>query len=69
MRPFKTVVLDVDGVLTDCKFYYSESGKVLKVFGPDDNDALKLLDQFFEIVSYLRTIGVLIFLKKELLMI
>ena len=50
MRPFKTVVLDVDGVLTDGKFYYSESGKVLKVFGPDDNDALKLLDQFFEIV-------------------
>ena len=50
MKTFKTIILDVDGVLTDGKFYYSESGKMYKVFGPDDNDALKLLDQFFEII-------------------
>lgn len=50
MTVFKTLILDVDGVLTDGKFHYSELGKIYKVFGPDDNDALQLLDQFFEIV-------------------
>lgn len=50
MKIFKTLLLDVDGVLTDGKFYYSELGKIYKIFGPDDNDALKLLDQFLDIV-------------------
>lgn len=45
----KVFILDVDGVLTDGGFYYSENGKVLKKFGPDDNDALKLLSPFIEI--------------------
>jgi 3-deoxy-D-manno-octulosonate 8-phosphate phosphatase (KDO 8-P phosphatase) len=36
-------VLDVDGVLTNGQFLYSTAGKQLKVFGPDDNDALSLL--------------------------
>ncbi len=45
----KVFILDVDGVLTDGGFYYSEEGKVLKKFGPDDNDALKLLAPFIEI--------------------
>ena len=45
----KVFILDVDGVLTDGGFYYSETGKVLKKFGPDDNDALKLLSPFIEI--------------------
>jgi 3-deoxy-D-manno-octulosonate 8-phosphate phosphatase (KDO 8-P phosphatase) len=40
----KIFIIDVDGVMTDGKFYYSEKGKVLKCFGPDDNDALKLLN-------------------------
>ena len=40
MRNF---VLDVDGVLTDGKFHYAAVGKVMKVFGPDDADALLLL--------------------------
>lgn len=44
------LVLDVDGVLSDGKFYYSADGKVLKVFGPDDHDALKLLEPYVEIV-------------------
>ncbi len=43
-------ILDVDGVLTDGKFHYSEEGKVFKVFGADDNDSLKLLDPFMEII-------------------
>ncbi len=39
----KILVLDVDGVLTDGSIYYSETGKVLKRFGPDDHDAIRLL--------------------------
>lgn len=45
----KVFILDVDGVLTDGGFYYSAEGKVLKKFGPDDNDALKLLEPYMEI--------------------
>lgn len=39
----QVLVLDVDGVLTDGAIYYSDAGKVLKRFGPDDNDAIGLL--------------------------
>jgi 3-deoxy-D-manno-octulosonate 8-phosphate phosphatase (KDO 8-P phosphatase) len=46
----KVLILDVDGVLSDGKFYYSADGKVFKVFGPDDHDALKLLEPHLEIV-------------------
>ncbi|MBQ9246753.1 HAD hydrolase family protein [bacterium] len=45
----KVFILDVDGILTDGGFYYSEEGKILKKFGPDDNDALKLLEPYIEI--------------------
>lgn len=49
-RPRPTVfVLDVDGVMTDGKFVYSDRGKVYKTFGPDDNDALSLLSPHMEI--------------------
>lgn len=39
----KYLILDVDGVFTDGKFYYTTEGKVMKKFGPEDNDALSLL--------------------------
>ncbi|MFC1775255.1 HAD hydrolase family protein [Patescibacteria group bacterium] len=39
----KNLILDVDGVLTDGQFHYSTEGKIVKIFGPDDNDALCLL--------------------------
>ncbi len=44
-RPFEplALVLDVDGVMTDGKSHYTADGKVVKVFGPDDHDALCLL--------------------------
>lgn len=42
-------ILDVDGVLTTGQFIYSANGKVLKVFGPDDNDGLSLLRPYLEI--------------------
>jgi len=40
---FKNFILDVDGVFTDGKFHYSERGKVMKIFGDADNDALSLI--------------------------
>lgn len=39
----KHFILDVDGVLTDGQFHYSIDGKVMKVFGADDADALSIL--------------------------
>jgi 3-deoxy-D-manno-octulosonate 8-phosphate phosphatase (KDO 8-P phosphatase) len=42
-------VLDVDGVMTTGHFLYSAEGKVLKIFGPDDNDGLSLLEGHLDI--------------------
>ena len=47
--PPKVFLLDVDGVMTTGHFLYSELGKILKVFGPDDNDALSLLKPYLNI--------------------
>ena len=45
--------LDVDGVLTDGKFLWDLAGnKVYKEFGPDDADALKLLQKYMDIMIY-----------------
>lgn len=45
----KCLILDVDGVMTTGQFFYSAEGKIIKIFGPDDNDALDLLKPFLEI--------------------
>ena len=45
----KIFILDVDGVMTTGQFLYSEEGKQMKIFGPDDNDGLGLLNQYIEI--------------------
>ena len=45
----KVFILDVDGVMTTGQFLYSRDGKVMKVFGPDDNDALTMLKPYIEI--------------------
>ena len=42
-------ILDVDGVLTTGQFFYTIDGKVMKIFGPDDNDGLSLLKPNLEI--------------------
>ncbi len=42
-------ILDVDGVLTTGHFIYTSEGKKMKIFGPDDNDAISLLKAFIEI--------------------
>jgi len=39
----EVLILDVDGVMTTGQFFYDERGKAMKVFGPDDNDALSIL--------------------------
>jgi len=39
----KNFIIDVDGCLTTGQFLYSAKGKVYKVFGPDDADALSIL--------------------------
>lgn len=43
------LILDVDGVMTTGHFLYTAEGKVMKIFGPDDNDGLSLLKQHIEI--------------------
>jgi 3-deoxy-D-manno-octulosonate 8-phosphate phosphatase (KDO 8-P phosphatase) len=42
-------ILDVDGVMTTGQFLYSADGKVMKVFGADDNDGLSLLKNHIKI--------------------
>ena len=45
----KVLILDVDGVMTTGSFFYTDSGKAMKDVGPDDSDALKLIEAFLEI--------------------
>jgi 3-deoxy-D-manno-octulosonate 8-phosphate phosphatase (KDO 8-P phosphatase) len=45
----KVFILDVDGVMTNGQFFYSSEGKIMKVFGADDNDGLSLLKPHLEI--------------------
>lgn len=47
----KTLVLDVDGVLTTGHFVYTVDGKAAKVFGPDDHDALLLVKPWMDVVA------------------
>ena len=49
IKDFKVLILDVDGVMTTGQFLYSEEGKQMKIFGPDDNDGLGLLKPHLEI--------------------
>lgn len=39
----KYFIIDVDGVMTTGQFIYSQNGKEYKVFGPHDNDGIKIL--------------------------
>ena len=45
----KVFVIDVDGVMTTGQLAYTEQGKTMKIFGPDDHDGLSLLKNFLEI--------------------
>ena len=46
---YKNFILDVDGVFTDGKFYYSSEGKMFKVFGDADSDALTLIKNYVHV--------------------
>ena len=45
----KFLIFDVDGVMTTGQFLYSKYGKEYKVFGPHDNDGIKLLSNKLKI--------------------
>ena len=45
----KVLIADVDGVMTNGQFIYSKSGKIQKIFGPDDHDMLSILQNYLEI--------------------
>jgi 3-deoxy-D-manno-octulosonate 8-phosphate phosphatase (KDO 8-P phosphatase) len=49
LRP-KNLIIDIDGVMTDGRFYYTEKGKVMKAFGADDHDALLLIKPFINVL-------------------
>ena len=46
---YKNFILDVDGVLTTGQMIYSEEGKKYKIFGPHDNDGLKMIKDLINI--------------------
>jgi 3-deoxy-D-manno-octulosonate 8-phosphate phosphatase (KDO 8-P phosphatase) len=43
-------IFDVDGVMTTGQFLYSKGGKEYKIFGPHDNDGIKLLKDKIKIL-------------------
>jgi len=49
-KKIKNFILDLDGVMTDGRFYYTTEGKVMKAFGADDHDALLLLKPYVKIL-------------------
>jgi len=61
-------ILDVDGVMTTGHFLYTVEGKVMKIFGPDDNDGLSLLKIILRFDSLLVTKKGFLYPTKELSM-
>lgn len=49
-KKYTNLIIDVDGVMTDGKFYYTNDGKVMKAFGADDHDALSILKNYINII-------------------
>jgi 3-deoxy-D-manno-octulosonate 8-phosphate phosphatase (KDO 8-P phosphatase) len=48
-RP-KYFICDVDGVMTTGQFMYSLNGKEFKIFGPHDNDGIKMIEGKIKVV-------------------
>jgi len=46
----KVFIIDVDGVMTTGQFFYSEKGKEYKIFGPHDNDGIKMIQEKIKIL-------------------
>jgi len=49
----RILISDVDGILTDGGHYYSQEGKIVKKFGSNDKDALKLLLKYFDQIIFI----------------
>ncbi len=49
-QKMENFVLDVDGVLAATPLFYTAEGKAMKMFGPDDHDALNLIRDRMRIV-------------------
>ena len=47
------LIIDVDGVMTPGEFTYSAKGKIYKNFGADDNDALKIIEDFVKDIIFI----------------
>ena len=50
-RSIRLLILDVDGVLTDGRLYYSDAGEELKAFSTQDGAAIKMLKDTGVIVA------------------
>ena len=50
-KVIKNLILDVDGVLTTGQFLYTKEGKLAKVFGPHDNDGIKLITKLLNVCA------------------
>lgn len=48
---FKYLVFDVDGVFTPGPFLYTVDGKFAKIFGPHDNDGIKMIRDKIEVMA------------------
>ena len=48
-KDIKNLILDVDGVLTTGQFLYTSQGKFSKIFGPHDNDGIKMIGVYLNI--------------------
>jgi len=44
------LILDVDGVMTTGQFLYSAKGKEYKIFGPHDNDGIKIISEEIKVI-------------------
>jgi 3-deoxy-D-manno-octulosonate 8-phosphate phosphatase (KDO 8-P phosphatase) len=49
----KHLVMDVDGVLNTGHFFYSEEGKMFKVFGPHDRDGVKIAESMGLTINFI----------------
>jgi 3-deoxy-D-manno-octulosonate 8-phosphate phosphatase KdsC-like HAD superfamily phosphatase len=57
----KHLVMDVDGVLNTGHFFYSEEGKMFKVFGPHDRDGVKIAESMGLTINFITADGLGLF--------
>lgn len=50
-KKFENLILDVDGVLTTGQFLYTKNGKYAKIFGPHDNDSIKIIGRYIKVFA------------------